>query len=692
MKYCPYCGAGLEAEMTFCPKCGQRFVDASNGAAQKGKGRHLNIQDESPDHSEHVESSSVKKSHTSTLLVLIVCVLLFGVTAFVIYSFFGTAGVPRAVMDSRDSVVRVVSEYRDGYGLGSGFVVAKYKDATFILTNAHVVEDSPIRVAILHNGEEIPASIFAVNENKDLCLLKINYKVSSKTLPLSATDAKQGTAIYAAGFPSAADSLSGSIESSIESVTLTNGIVSAIRSATISGYGKPVTLLQINAAINPGNSGGPLLDKQGHVVGVNTYVAYDSQGIFAAIAISEVLGFMEARNVQPITSGFDYSRVVIGLGVLLFVIILLALIIKIIAGRRNNSQLTEAEMLVRAEKKRVSRRRLKKALLIFFLILVLVVFAGAMYYAPYYYSNNGDFETAGKFIISPSLTSKYDPHLVNYILAGQWLEQRNYDYAERAFSQIPMDYQNTRVLYAESAYQLALQKADKQDFDDASRLMLIAKNIGYKDSAVKLNDILFQKGCFLLDQGNTVEAIQIFSELEKDGYSKADSDYIASKKEELYSELVRCYRDGDNDKAYKLSLALGSYKDSEKYYTLSLARRGGMWTKGIENDVIQLIGFEDADRIIVSNMSIANEFLKGYWSDSNNNYLKWDHYSFTSNLPAIDYGNSFTIDDGDIVYYEGMYVESNPNKVHVFGIQIINRSLIRVTAYADYSIYDLNRK
>ena len=41
---------------------------------------------------------------------------------------------------------------------------------------------------------------------------------------------------------------------------------------------------------------------------------------------------------------------------------------------------------------------------------------------------------------------------------------------------------------------------------------------------------------------------------------------------------------------------------------------------------------------------------------------------------------------------KGMYVESNPNKVHVFGIQIINRSLIRVTAYADYSIYDLNRK
>ena len=35
LKYCPYCGAGLEAEMTFCPKCGQRFVDANSGAAQK---------------------------------------------------------------------------------------------------------------------------------------------------------------------------------------------------------------------------------------------------------------------------------------------------------------------------------------------------------------------------------------------------------------------------------------------------------------------------------------------------------------------------------------------------------------------------------------------------------------------------------------------------------------------------------
>jgi S1-C subfamily serine protease len=74
--------------------------------------------------------------------------------------------------------------------------------------------------------------------------------------------------------------------------TVTKGILSATgRTITIQDErtGRPVTLeglLQTDAAINPGNSGGPLLDANGKVIGVNTAVSTNAEGLGFAIPIS----------------------------------------------------------------------------------------------------------------------------------------------------------------------------------------------------------------------------------------------------------------------------------------------------------------------------------------------------------------------------------------------------------------------
>ena len=197
------------------------------------------------------------------------------------------SSVPKPVIDSTKSVVRVLAEYPDGYATGSGFIIKSNSSETLIVTNYHVVEDKPYSISVwISDDETISASILAYTDQKDMCILKLAYPVSLKPLAFAQNGAKQGEAVYAVGFPGAADYLSDKEAHTSADATITDGIVSAVREATVSSYGTPTKILQINAAINSGNSGGPLFNTNGEVVGINTYGINDSQGIFGAIDVS----------------------------------------------------------------------------------------------------------------------------------------------------------------------------------------------------------------------------------------------------------------------------------------------------------------------------------------------------------------------------------------------------------------------
>src|SRR6266511_5894600 len=78
--------------------------------------------------------------------------------------------------------------------------------------------------------------------------------------------------------------------------TVTSGIVSAIgRSIQVEG-GSLNNLIQTDTAINPGNSGGPLLDGGGNVIGIDTAVATNAQGIGFAIRSEEHTSVLQSRE------------------------------------------------------------------------------------------------------------------------------------------------------------------------------------------------------------------------------------------------------------------------------------------------------------------------------------------------------------------------------------------------------------
>jgi serine protease Do len=174
------------------------------------------------------------------------------------------------------------------HAVGSGVIV---DPDGYIMTNAHVVEGAQrIHVALpvpatdsasqFGGGAErmVEAKLVGIHQESDLALLKID-KTNLPTLMLGATRAvHQGELVFALGSP----------EGLQNSVTM--GVVSSV--ARQADPAKPLLYIQTDAPINPGNSGGPLVDADGYVIGLNTFILSQGGG-------SEGLGFaIPARVVD----------------------------------------------------------------------------------------------------------------------------------------------------------------------------------------------------------------------------------------------------------------------------------------------------------------------------------------------------------------------------------------------------------
>ena len=183
-------------------------------------------------------------------------------------------------------IVQLPNEKRhEQIGAGTGFVI---KNNGYILTNKHVVSDASADYTVLLNdGRTFPAKVLGRHPSVDLAILKIEA-ADLPTVRLGDSDALEtGQTVMAIG-----NSL-GKYQN-----TVTKGVVSSIGRSVVAGdqQGGSETLsdiIQTDAAINPGNSGGPLVNLKGEVVGINSAVDQEGQGIGFAIPINESKPFVE---------------------------------------------------------------------------------------------------------------------------------------------------------------------------------------------------------------------------------------------------------------------------------------------------------------------------------------------------------------------------------------------------------------
>ena len=198
-----------------------------------------------------------------------------------------------AVIDAVDEVTPAVVtiESSSGGGLlggetgtGSGFI---FDAEGWILTNRHVVEEASELSITLNDGRVYPGTIYGIDTLTDLAIVKVD----ATDLPVApigtSADLDPGQVAIAIGNPLGYEN------------TVTTGVVSGLgrqiraSDATQTSAETLNNLIQTDAAINPGNSGGPLINSAGQVIGVNTAVNANAQGLGFAIPIDVAKPIME---------------------------------------------------------------------------------------------------------------------------------------------------------------------------------------------------------------------------------------------------------------------------------------------------------------------------------------------------------------------------------------------------------------
>lgn len=193
------------------------------------------------------------------------------------------------VADAAQVILPSVVYIQTQSGVGSGVVY----DEGLIVTAAHVVQGSDTVRVRFTDGTQVTGTVLGTAEQVDIAVIEVDRSDIPATFVTEKP--RVGQMAIAVGSPWGLES------------TVTAGIISAVDQTNCS----PTTcasMVQTDAAINPGNSGGPLVDREGHVLGINVSIFTDSganDGVGFAVPADIVVTYADAIvSGEPIETAF----------------------------------------------------------------------------------------------------------------------------------------------------------------------------------------------------------------------------------------------------------------------------------------------------------------------------------------------------------------------------------------------------
>ena len=306
MKYCPFCGAGLDESFAFCPKCGKPFESEKENPNLTGK----SAPQETPAAAVPVpppaaEAAPKKKKRGGLIAVIAVVAVLAVVGGLFASGAFAPKEEPvvpfsddtEAIERASKSVVMLTCFDKDGepYATGSGFAV--FEDGV-IVTNYHVIEQEVYRVkAQTEDGVSFECpTVLAYDADKDIAILRADRETNLALLPVgTANGLQKGAKVVAIGSPL--------------------GLINSVSTGVFSGYmeDNAGSMLQFTAAISHGSSGGALFNDAGEVIGITFATLTEGQSLNLGVPIDDVkalyenAGSQKAMSMEAFYDSFDHT-------------------------------------------------------------------------------------------------------------------------------------------------------------------------------------------------------------------------------------------------------------------------------------------------------------------------------------------------------------------------------------------------
>jgi S1-C subfamily serine protease len=187
-----------------------------------------------------------------------------------------SARVAQAFETVGPAVVHISAKQANGRGgTGSGVIFAP---DGYLITNSHVVAKATKLSASLTDGRQFEARLIGDDPATDLAVLRLAADGLTHATFARSSRLRVGQLVVAIGNPLGFQA------------TVTAGIVSALGRTLRSPSGRLIeSVIQTDAPLNPGNSGGALVDGQGRVIGINTAMIGQAQGLCFAIGVDTVV-------------------------------------------------------------------------------------------------------------------------------------------------------------------------------------------------------------------------------------------------------------------------------------------------------------------------------------------------------------------------------------------------------------------
>jgi len=181
-----------------------------------------------------------------------------------------------------EKYIESIMQIMTPYGTGTGFIIGDV-----IITNSHVVSGLKEVVVSAKKLTRTIAQVVYDDPYFDIAFIKCDFAKPQTSLTLANNNVEDGDTIIAIGHPYGLN------------YTATEGIVSRA-----SRLQDDLEYIQMDAAINPGNSGGPLLNIEGEVVGVNTFIIQNANNLGFALPFyylqEALLAFKQLKDTNII--------------------------------------------------------------------------------------------------------------------------------------------------------------------------------------------------------------------------------------------------------------------------------------------------------------------------------------------------------------------------------------------------------